>query len=381
MTTTLDTIGKAASRLDELSPVDKATQVMREWVSRHPGERLPSEVALANELCVSRNTLRTVLKQLEAQDLIQCLGRREGRVVASQQNKPSKNGLMSRTVVLISPWEGDLEKPVQEGMLEAIEAGAIAQIRQQGRCCLLMHQSDLEDDGFPLQDFHPYGVIGIRNFDSRIVRRFQDAGIPIVIYGSTEQVDEVDQIVSDHRKGCYQLTKHLIACGRKRIQRIWTPSQDLWWLQQRNQGYEDAINEAGLPCLPYIQVPVLSCLTTGRETTHDERLVLCAGSLVECLSRPDPPDAILATTDLDAILVDEAIRMFGKDPKKDILVCGFDNNWQVWGDSKGNSVRPFATVDKMNERVGQELAKMLQHRVENGGPYRQSLIEPKLITF
>src|SRR5258707_13563136 len=96
------------------SPTARVMRSLREWIREGQwaaGERLPAEMDLVHRLNVSRGTVRSALRQLKAEGLVQELpgrGRKlRGRIV-TPASRTEGDGLMARTAVLITHGQGAL---------------------------------------------------------------------------------------------------------------------------------------------------------------------------------------------------------------------------------------------------------------------------------
>lgn len=355
-------------------PVGRADAWLRQWLAQHPGAALPSELELVARLGVSRSTVRTVLKQLEAQGLVECLGRRQGRRAAE---RPRHRGVWARTVVVLSPARIDPFTKAHTGWLEAIEAGAMDALRQHGLYGLLMDAQglgDVLDDPERL----PQGGLVVRDRDSLAsVRCLREHGVPTVAYGTEAAIEGVDQVYTDQEAGCLALTRHLLGRGRRRLLRVWTGGGDPWWLCQRDRGYECALREAGLEPLPPLRVPS-GDPDVPQLTIFPERIRLYAGFLAEFVLGSNPVDAILSTTDRDVYAIDAALRLLGRTPQEDVDLVGYDNIWETCEERARGLVRPLATVDKQNDLAGREMVRLLLERIaaQDALPARQVPIPP-----
>ncbi len=82
----------------------------------------------------------------------------------------------------------------------------------------------------------------------------------------------------------------------------------------------------------------------------------------------------MVSTDCDALLALAACRILGR---TDIRVTGYDNYWEELHERQWEPAIPFATIDKNNHRLGQEMAALLFQRLAgrqlSPGPHCQFL--------
>jgi len=371
-------MSRTATIAQDESPVGRVDTFLRGWLTTNPGEMLPPELDLVDRLGVSRSTVRTVLKQLEAQGLVQCLGRRQGRRAAT--SRPQQRGVWAKTVLVISPAL-DPAKYARTGWLEAIEAGAMDALRQQGLYGLLMDSAGIPDILADAQRL-PLGALAVRAADpAHTVLPLHRAGVTTAVFGTQAELAAIDQVYTDQAAGCQLLCDYLITQrGRKRLLRLWTPQDNPWWLRLRDEGYARAIAAAGLTPLPIVNVP--PAVTNGKplEELHD-KIRIYTGFLAEYLLGPEPVDSILATTDRDVFAVVAALRTLGKRPQVDVDVVGYDNFWDMCEETSVEPIPPLASIDKQNDRVGREMVRLMSERI--AGPAdmrpRRVAIPPQLI--
>ena len=119
-------------------------------------------------------------------------------------------------------------------------------------------------------------------------------------------------VVPAERRGGETATKALIDVGRKDIAYIsGDPWMDASW--QRQQGYERALAEAGIPFKPEYVVEGNFLPSGGRKATE------------KLLALPQPPDAIFCGNDLAAVGCYDVLREQGLKPGIDVAIVGYDN--------------------------------------------------------
>ncbi len=144
--------------------------------------------------------------------------------------------------------------------------------------------------------------------------RLEAAHIPCVLVDAPSAV--LPNVVVDDVFGGELATRHLIDLGHRRIAFIGDKPPDQFRFhasRDRTEGYERALAAVGLPLRPeYV-----------RAGTHSRHL---ARSIAEDLLRlPEPPSAIFAASDIQALGVLEAARALGIDVPGDLSVVGFDD--------------------------------------------------------
>jgi LacI family transcriptional regulator len=137
-------------------------------------------------------------------------------------------------------------------------------------------------------------------------------GAPVVAIDPHTGQSGLPTIDSDNLRGGQLATNHLLELGHRRIAML-TGRPDLQSAQLREQGYRQALTEAG--------VPVSEDLI--RVGAYDPRI--STEQARELLTSPDPPTAIFAANDVSAIATIEAAAQLGRSVPGDLSVVGFDN--------------------------------------------------------
>lgn len=372
------------------SPRARALRQLRAWLADGTfvtGERLPAEADLTTRLGVSRKTVRVALAVLEQERLLENRGL-FGRFAIAV---PPAALLGSDAVALITRLDQELapDRP-RSGML-AIDSGLLAAAGQVGLTPMIVHQDGLVDSAAGEERIArllaaPPRAVVLGSYADRLgapavaalVARFQAAGVPVVAFGDEPELHGCDRVASDHIAGCRELCLHLRACGARRILRLWQPGLPGTWLAGRDQGYEQAHAEAGLPPLAHLQ-PLPGAMSHTNPLEVRTRLMV--GTLVDQLAREAGPVALLAISDCDVFPITRAVRLLGLEPGRDVLIAGYDNYWSDHPDHRATGERPFATVDKRNPELGARLARLVADRVAGrlpAGPQRV-LLTPRLV--
>jgi DNA-binding LacI/PurR family transcriptional regulator len=213
-----------------------------------------------------------------------------------------------------------------------------------------------------------------------VAQAMMQHGVPVVVYGGTGEETEFNHVVSNHEAGGYELTKWLLKQGRRRILSVWpeVATQD-YWFAPRVRGYHRALEEAGLEQRAPVMMPLFSRSYGDPEIFYHETR-LWGGYLIEHFSSPEPPDAIMVSTDRDFFAAAAACRLYGKTPNVDVALVGYDNYWLACEERTFEPAIPLATADKRARRIGDELAALLFEVIENptAAPQRR-VITPELI--
>ncbi len=144
--------------------------------------------------------------------------------------------------------------------------------------------------------------------------RIVGAGVPVVLVDAPANGHHVSSVVIDDVAGGRLATQHLLDLGHERIAFIGgDPDEPLGFTSadDREVGFRQAMAEA--------DVEVDGSLV--RYGTHAREVAVAIAK--ELLRRPDPPTAIFATADVQAIGVIEAARSLGGKGPDDRAVIGF----------------------------------------------------------
>jgi DNA-binding LacI/PurR family transcriptional regulator len=161
--------------------------------------------------------------------------------------------------------------------------------------------------------------------------------VPLVLLG--EQYDEgIDHVGVDSVAAAQDATTHLVEAGRQRIAAVGLqPHLANQTALQRVTGYRLALEQAGRPVLPELEVPV-ERLHRGDGARALERL----------LELDEPPDALFCFTDELALGAMRIAWQHGVRIPEDLAVVGFDDV------EDGRWSRPsLSTVSPDKERLAE----------------------------
>lgn len=352
------------------APQARVIHSLKQWMNDGAlteGSQLPSERVLSEQFRVNRGTVRRALQVLQDEGLLRT---QNGRIrIVTRAGQAVRAGALRKSVALLAPlFSAANDNQPFHGSTEFVGRGALEGIRRAGKHAISLNPASLSfDEVHEIAVEQPLGVVitdiaraGGR--DKELAHWFREAGVLVSVYGDDTAMADFDRVTSDHHHGSYELTKYLIAQGSKRIANFWSVGTDVYWARQRYEGYSRAMREAGLDVLPLIKMPMFP-RSFGDETLFQEAVKVTAGHLVQHLIGPAGADALMLTTDNDHYGVAAACRLCGREPQKDILLAGYDNNPDPQsGNMQFESTRPMATVDKRNEAMGVELVNLLLER-------------------
>jgi LacI family transcriptional regulator len=171
------------------------------------------------------------------------------------------------------------------------------------------------------------GSAGDENPAAGLVRTLPD-GLLVISPGLDEEPDRwpddrpvvfveprsegVPGVMADNRPGAAAAVRWLIGQGHRRIA-IVRGRTELSSSRDRLAGYEDALAEAGIPLDPALVVPGNNDRESGRAAAR------------HLLALPEPPTAIFATNDLEAVGALTAARELAVPVPQGLSVIGFDD--------------------------------------------------------
>jgi DNA-binding LacI/PurR family transcriptional regulator len=364
-----------------------------------PGERLPSRSEIREQHQITQPTIERAQAILEREGLIVRRERQgvfvsETPGVTTTNNSPKgASKVMTGVIAVLTHHERTVPSGHRQlGWSDFITQGALSACADHGKHALILHPARLSGEELEnLLENPPLGFVfsGLTNRENIkelqwLLSALRAKSQPVVVYGDEPEFAEIDRVDSDHEKGCYLLTRHLIEQGHKTILPFWPTMKDgMHWLTRRHEGYVRAMREANLEPLPIRQYPHVHEPEAPDDTPAKFARTArhLAGYLADYLGRERRCDAILSISDGDLFTLAAACKLLGHEPNRDVVLAGYDNIWRDAVERSFLSVHPIATVDKHNWRMGHELIDLLMARISGQVvPAPQKLlIEPELV--
>lgn len=348
------------------------------------GQSLPSERQLATELGVGRAIVRQALEELDRQGLLERRGPR-GRVVAFDRGEDVPGWLRHAVVVLTLPRVTTGPDSARDRWLRYTSLGTIDHLRESDVPTLSLSIGAVDEAELRrLARGRPLGVLipetnGRAIEVTRTATLFRDAGVPVVCYGGSAELDAFDRVASDHAQGAHDLTTALLNRGAKRVVQCWPGPWDRYWLTGRTAGYERAMRATGLTPAATVEFPHVATPTTDADA-FAYAVKQVAGFLLDVARAGDRPDAIMLASDRAVPYATAALRRLGLRPGADVLLAGYDNYWDLCEERAFEPSPPVLTVDKCNERAGAEMVRLLLDRVAGRlPPGPQTRVVPQVV--
>lgn len=179
--------------------------------------------------------------------------------------------------------------------------------QQQSHDWHLEYEDCRRADGLILLGYGDYLVTRSR------LEQLERQGTHFVRWGAVLEGQPGVSIGGDNVQGGRDITRHLLAQGRRRIAFLGHASNHYPEFYDRYRGYAEALSDAGLTPDPQAQVDAITTELAGYEAVR------------ELLQRGTAFDAIFAASDLIAVGAMHALQDHGLSVPQQVAVAGFDD--------------------------------------------------------
>jgi LacI family transcriptional regulator len=321
--------GQQAER-QHTQPSRRARPTLAE-IAAEAGVSLPTVSKVVNGHADVAATTRARIEQLLGERRYRHPGLRRGRHA----------GLIDVVFAgLDSPWAVEILRGVEDWCSTHGLAAAVSSVRHGSArpaswtSALASHDTD--------------GVLLVTSeLTTRQLRQLREEDIPLVVIDPANLPEpDLPGVGATNWAGGIAATDHLIGCGHTRIAAI-GGTESILCSRARIDGYRSALERAGLKYDPAL---------VRHGNFHYEGGFLRANSLLDLA---DPPTAIFAGSDQQALGVYEAARQRGLRVPQDLSVVGFDDlPMSQW------SSPPLTTVRQPLAEMGRVAAEMLGTLIE-----------------
>jgi LacI family transcriptional regulator len=208
------------------------------------------------------------------------------------------------------------------------------------------------------------GVILTGKISDSLIYYIGDLGLPMVLVDYFPKDSKFPAVLIDNLHGAYEAVGHLIRLGHRRIGFIGAPI-DHPSISDRLKGYEQALDESGLP-------------RTDQLVAKDQSDSSVAGGYAAAkrlLRSSSPPTAVFATNDSMAMGAIKAAREIGLGVPDDLAIVGFDDI-----EVASHTHPPLTTMRVPKEEMGALAVRKIVERIETGGrPSEKTLIAVELV--
>lgn len=327
-----------------------------------PGDRMPSERELADEMNVGRTALRPVLDALEADGFL--VRRPQAGTFLAAVPPPSAQGA---TIALIAAFDSAAHglHMTDPGWLHRVAASFEKVAALANASLVILDQSPLAGDPCSIKTLalqaaeagvnaavliHPAGT---KHVIAHAMSMLHDRNVHPVIVSARTYSGLASQVYFDSAWGSYLATRHLIEHGHHRIGYA-AAAAGHEWVHERLAGYRDALEAAEIA--PRNEWVHLAGEGERMPTREDG-----AAALADWLTLPEDerPTAVVAGNDTIALGVMEAARKIGMTIPGDLSLVGFDNDPIAM-------VTRLTTIDRPTEALGEAVAQVTLERLAAG---------------
>ncbi len=193
------------------------------------------------------------------------------------------------------------------------------------------------------------------------INNLVEMGMPVTMVCRDVDGAMAPLVRGDDFGGTFQLTKHLIDAGHKRIAMVGGRRQTSSG-RDRHGGYLEAMTQAGLEILPGYDVPECMTQVHGFEITP------------QLLALDPRPTAVVCFNDPIAFGIMHGLSKAGLMPGRDMAITGFDNV-----DGAQASFPALTTVRNGADDIGREAARAIHAQIEGlHPPFERQLIAAQM---
>ncbi len=193
--------------------------------------------------------------------------------------------------------------------------------------------------------------------DDECIEYLKSMGFPFSLIGSTGKKDEkINLVDNDNMLATYELTKHIIDIGRKKIAMI-VGDKKLIVSKKRIEGYKKALKEFNIK----VDEELLFSGSFDEKTGYDYGMEI---SRLKTL-----PDGLIVADDLVAFGAVKAFEKLNIKIPEDIAVASFNNSVLA-----KNSNIPLTSVDINADELGKKAMNLLVEAIEEGTVGKRLLI-------
>ncbi len=271
--------------------------------------------------------------------------------------------LVTRRNMTVGLLLTDMTSPVLTQVAQKLEI----ELKAKGYVTLLAASNgDGEEEERALATFRSRQVDGVlvypnhrRHLDG--IRRLAASGMPVILLAGKE-VEGLDVVTIDEQHGSALAARHLIDLGHRRIGLI--DSERATGNAEKIDGYRQALAEAGIEVDPALIVgPGGHGISQGY------------AAMAHLLTLPDPPTAVLASTDRIAMGGLRWCQENGIDVPTDVSVFGYDNVEYAEA-----AAPPLSSVNYPAEQIAQAAAELMLDRINTSADATKRIVlKPDLV--
>lgn len=339
---------------------EKILQYLKDKINNKellPGDRLPTEMELAEQFGVSRITSKRALEELRSAGLIYRVRGRGSFVTkpaaAANASDGADTGInYNKIIAFVIPFScanGGITNTIGGASRVASEKGYILDVKYSN--------NDPKEERALLEGLYEKGVGGIIYYpisdrmNLEVMNTLSMNEYPIVSIDRYFESVPISYVVSDNQTGEYEAVKYLLELGHRNIAFISdTRIEDATSVRNRYFGYCRALKEQGVAIRPefvkngdffnLIKEPALRML---KELLEEGVTAFC------CIN------------DYVAVFVLQCLKSLEVEVPETVSVVGFDNL-----EISAVAYVPLTTVRQDMEKIGEEAAKYIVECIESG---------------
>ncbi len=365
-------------------PENSVADVLRARIragSYRAGDWLPTERTLAEDLEVDRRIVRLAINQLVETGLVT----REPRcrpVVAPGKEGPKEtraaaSGGQSSAVttpfIALLMWHGGGQFERSMSAQQRIYWGMNQALAKAGYHAVFVDVGEVRSEETAAREAEKLRYILEQDFggvvfysyaydsNAALIEQIQQQ-IPVVAIDRRTAFADTNFVGLDNRQAMAEMIRHLIAQGHRRIAYL-TQNEMIAAVQDRIQGYMDAVQEAGLADI-VLSIP-----------SHSYEQPWTAIDAVFQLPAGQRPTAAAAFNDYAAIQFAERLQTFGLSVPGDVAVTGFDDIVPTLPNGVG-----LTSMAQPYEQIGSQAAAMILRSLKTPDSAPRSVALPALLT-
>lgn len=329
-----------------------------------PGDQIPSENTLAQDLSLSRHTVRKAISMLVNEGFLYT---EHGKGTFCKDKSFSR--MNSRNIGVMTTY-------ISEYIFPRVIQGIDSVLSEKGYSIMLKNtDNDVEKEALYLREILNKDLEGLiieptksAVFSNNVefYNALDENNIPyIFIHGAYQQLEDKPQIVLNDSMGMYLAVKYLIDLGHKNIVGVFK-ADDAQGIE-RHKGYVKALSDCGIQ---YNPDNVIWFHTEDRKTKPLSTIegMIKSGKII---------DAIACYNDQIAFSFYEKITELGLSIPEDISLTGFDDSYYAT-----SCPIKLTSVSHPKEQLGEIAAQTLLDMIESPEYAKTSnkkIIEPELV--
>ncbi|UCD28988.1 MAG: GntR family transcriptional regulator [Planctomycetota bacterium] len=337
-----------------------------------PGSKLPTVRSLAKQFNVSVITINKALKALENEGRLTCIP------AVGAFAKTTPGDLATNIFPSISFFTIEIGNPFTYRIAAGIEKAC----HKKG-LTLKIHSAryDPKIEKHYLSQYERLGSKGAIILpvavDSNLEALFnlKIRNYPFILLDRPIRGLYVDVVISDHEKGAYLATQHLLQHGHRRVFMLtYTPGL-LYSVDARLRGYERALIDHGIKSRPEWKI-IMSTRAEALSTPDVDPWHIWYDLIYPVLKNMDEPTAFFALNVATTRILLEVCRDLNLRIPQDVSIISFDDD-----DLMQAYNPPITVIAQQTDEIGQTAVELLERRIQSGNTCepQQMVIDVDLI--